>query len=142
MGSPVLPFLLITMITSLASIVVCVAVLWRRASPSTPPPKPLASPPPIQPSLGALAQMQADQADLSSAVEKITTTVKRLTARQGMRDVRERREASAVPGTGASKLELLRHYGLAGKVGPAFAQRQLELEQELREDDQTTERSH
>ena len=77
----------------------------------------------------ALAQLMADQAALYSTLEKLTTTVKRLSSRKGMQDLREREAAPPeAPPVGSDKATLLRHYGMAGKVGPAFAQAQLQLE--------------
>lgn len=77
-----------------------------------------------------LQSLEADQVALSSTLEKLCTSVKRLTSRAGMQDLRSRREESteATPPVGASKADLLRHYGMAGKVGPAFAAAQQELE--------------
>lgn len=65
-----------------------------------------------------------------STLEKLTTTVKRISSRQGMRDLREREaeDAAAPPPPGTSKAALLRYYGLSGKVGPAFARKQMEFE--------------
>lgn len=132
MESAVLPFLLVTTITSICCAVACVVVLWKRGSAATRRPKPQASPELTPSSLpqSALAQVQVDQAALFSELEKITTTVKRLSSRQGMRDLRERErgESLEAPPVGTSKAQLLKYYGMSGKVGPAFAQAQLELE--------------
>lgn len=132
MGSAALLSLLAMTIISICSAVACVVVLLKRGSASTRRPKPQASPeqtPSSEVQL-ALASVQVDQAALFSELEKITTTVKRLSSRQGMRDSRERERAqsSEAPPTGTPKAELLRYYGMSGKVGPAFAQAQLELE--------------
>jgi hypothetical protein len=74
-----------------------------------------------------LATLVADQAALFSAFEKMAVTVKRLSSRAGMRDVRDR-QATAAPPEGTSKADLYRHYGFAGKVGPDFARAQQEFE--------------
>lgn len=43
----------------------------------------------------SLAQLDATVADLESSLSSITTTVRRLTSRIGMQDLRERRRSSA-----------------------------------------------
>ncbi len=47
-----------------------------------------------------------------------------------MRELREREaeDAAGPPPPGTSKADLLRFYGLSGKVGPAFARKQMEFE--------------
>lgn len=112
----------------------CAVVALRRASPSSPRAKPRNSPPPTQdsenPSLAKLAQLDSDQAALFSTLEKLTTTVKRLSSRAGMREHRAREDQREAPPKGTPKAELLRHYGMSGKVGPAFAQAQLEIDRD------------
>lgn len=78
-----------------------------------------------------LESLQADQVGLSSNLEKVCTTAKRLTARAGMREHRESMGSSSPPPIGTPKAELLRHYGMSGKVGPEFARAQQELELQL-----------
>ena len=75
-----------------------------------------------------LAAVQAEMAELFSTLGKLTTTVKRISSRHGMADLREREAQPVVPPVGAPKVELLRHYGMAGKVGPEFARAQMERE--------------
>lgn len=120
----------ITLILSLSWLAGCALVAWTLASRSTRPAKrpPSPEPTPNSPSQSEIASLAADQASLFSTLEKLTTTVKRLSSRQGMRETRERRESASAPPQGAPKAELLRYYGMSGKVGPAFAQAQLELE--------------
>lgn len=121
-------------ITSTLLVVFCVAAVFRRASRSTPPKKPpllLAQTQPLPPpSDPKWAQLETDQAELFSTLGKLTTTVKRLSSRAGMQDVRARGEAREAPPKGTSKAELLRFYGMSGKVGPSFAQAQLELDRD------------
>lgn len=62
--------------------------------------------------------------ELTSTVETLTDSHKRLRSREGMRDLRARRGEPKGP---ESKAELLRRLGLAGKVGPDFARAQLSL---------------
>lgn len=128
MEANVQQLLLAIAILSGFSAAACALVAWRLASRSTPSRKSPPSPPPTQTSDAALAQLQADQASLFSTLEKLTTTVKRLSSRNGMRELREERQTPAAPPVGASKVQLLRHYGMAGKVGPEFARAQLERE--------------
>lgn len=124
--------LLITLTLSIASVAAAVVVRWKPGSASTRTPKPTPSPETTQTSVtpAALAAMQADQVALFSTLEKLTTSMKRLSSRSGMRELREREEAgsNSDPPAGTSKAELLRHYGMAGKVGPAFAEAQQQLE--------------
>jgi len=74
-----------------------------------------------------IADIQVDVSALFSTMEKLCTTVNRLSSRQGMRDLRSRTAEPEVPPPGAPKAELYKHYGF-GMNGPGFAQRQLELE--------------
>lgn len=109
--------------------------LWRLGSASTRAAKPPRSQEatPSSPPASELASLREDVASLYSVLEKNSTTLKRLSSRQGMRDLREREQSEGGPSTpppvGASKAEMLRYYGMSGKVGPAFAQAQLEFEQ-------------
>lgn len=78
--------------------------------------------------LRRLQDLEADQVALSSTLEKLCTTTKRLTSRAGMREHRSNDLESSPPPVGASKADLLRHYGMSGKIGPEFARAQQELE--------------
>lgn len=126
MARDVLLCLLGTLITLLCWAALSVRALLKRGGAST------ASPNPLDSSAIArrLETLEADQVALSSNLEKVCTTAKRLTSRAGMQDLRERRResSSAPPPPGAPKAELLKYYGMSGKVGPAFAQAQLDLE--------------
>lgn len=62
--------------------------------------------------------------ELTSQVETLTESHKRLRSREGMRELRERRGKKNQPET---KAELLQRLGLAGKAGPDFARAQLSL---------------
>jgi len=75
------------------------------------------------PSDAKLAEVLADQAALFSTLEKLTTTVKRLSSRSGMREIRER---DSPPPPGASKAEVRRYYNFPHD-GPDFARHQLQL---------------
>lgn len=132
--------LLITLLTLTSLLAGCAFGAWHMASRSTRTTKRQPSPPATLPSelQSQIASLQADQAASYSTLEKLTTTVKRLSSRQGMRDRRDRDQAEFDdPPKGTSKADLLRHYGMSGKVGPAFAQAQLELEAKLRDGDRT-----
>lgn len=132
------PLFWLTMtICSLLLTVAAARALWRLGSASTPPRKqrPSQEPTPSSPPASEIASLQVDQASLFSNLEKLTTTVKRLSSRQGMRDNRARKESASAPPLGASKADLLRFYGMSGKVGPAFAQAQLDLESRRPRDD-------
>lgn len=67
---------------------------------------------------------QIEIGELTSTVESLTESHKRLRSREGMRDLRARRSAPKGPET---KAELLQRLGMAGKSGPEFARAQLEL---------------
>lgn len=131
MGSDVPLLLFLTSTCSMLAAVASVLAVWKLDSRSTPRKKQPPSEQPTQPSAipseSQMAALAADQAALYSTLEKLTTTVKRLSSRQGMRDARAR-DGGEAPPQGTSKAELLRYYGMTGKVGPAFAQAQLDLE--------------
>lgn len=126
MGNAALLSLLITLTCLNLCVAALVVAAWRRVSASTRSRRQPESPPAIPNS--ALASLQADQAALYSSFEKMAVTVKRLSARHAMREAREQNDSPSVPPVGTSKAELLRHYGMSGKVGPAFARAQMELE--------------
>lgn len=134
----VLLYCLITLSLSIPLAVGCAIGLSKRGSRSTPTAKRPTSPPemPDSPSRSEIASLRADVDSLCSTLEKNSTTLKRLSSRQGMRELRERKESGSVPPRGAGKAELLRHYGFSGKVGPAFAQAQLQMERAQPESDE------
>jgi hypothetical protein len=70
-----------------------------------------------------LQRLEADQVALSSSLETIATTVKRMASRKSMQDFRASGDA---PPRNASKVDLRKHYGLLVD-GPEFAKRQLSL---------------
>lgn len=72
-----------------------------------------------------LADLRTDVSALFSTMEKVCTTVNRLSSRQGMREHRARASSEAPP-PGASKGELRKFYGFTSD-GPEFARRQLTL---------------
>lgn len=61
--------------------------------------------------------------ELTSTVETLTDSHKRLRSREGMRDLRARRAGPQQE----TKAQLLQRLGLAGKAGPDFARAQLNL---------------
>lgn len=132
--------LLLTLTLSILLVAVSASVHFWRGSASTRSAKRPPSPEPTQssPPQSELASLRADVDSLFSTLEKNSTTLKRLSSRAGMREVRERRESDSAPPRGAPKAELLRHYGMSGKVGPAFAQAQLSLEASRPADEDTT----
>lgn len=114
---------------SLSALVTAISLRsWhaRRAAAPSPPASDASS------TLKLVRDLQVTVADLESSFDSLMESHKRLRSRAGMRELRERR-AAAAPGVGASKADLMRHYGF-GQVGPAFAQRQLELERAHRSD--------
>lgn len=131
---------LVIALSLLSGLVAYAVALLKRGSAATPARKSRSAPGPTENSLQdshaelqrTVAQLQADQAALFSTLESVTTTVKRLSSRAGMKALREERMTSTPepPGPNASKAEKLAYYGLTGAVGPAFARRQQELELE------------
>jgi len=103
--------LLLTLISLALLCVVCAVVSWRAAS-----------------GCYRLRKQMRETAieigELSSAVETLTESHKRLRSREGMRDLRERRKA---PPAEETKGQLLQRLGLAGKAGPDFARAQLSI---------------
>jgi len=93
------------------------ALHWRQASRATRAKKP--STPSLSESLETL------NSELSA--EKISHQLQKLENRLRMREVRDGKRMSSAPATGASKADLFRYYGFK-KVGPAFAQHQLDIE--------------
>jgi len=71
------------------------------------------------------AKLRAEMLELCVALEKTNTTVKRLSSRAGMADVRERR-ANEPPPLGTPKAQLRLHYGLLGKTPQEIAKIQLQ----------------
>lgn len=126
MGKFAALLLLATSITSLLLAVTSVAISWSVASRCTRAVKSLRAALRTPPSNARLIQLETDQAALSSGLSSVTTTVKRLSSRNGMQDVRAR-QAQEPPPIGATKAELRRHYGIAGMNGPDQARHQLSL---------------
>lgn len=102
---------LVTLILLTCTCVACAVVCWRAASASARLRK-------------QVREAHIEIGELTSTVETLTESHKRLRSREGMRDLRERRKARSGPET---KAELLQRLGLAGKAGPDFAKAQLEL---------------
>lgn len=132
MVTPGLLYSVATLILSTSLGVGFALACWRWASASTR----RAKPPPSEPATpisGRVTALEGDLAALYSSQEKILASLKSLTSRQAVRDHRAREKSESSdrdipPPLGTPKAELLKHYGMAGKVGPAFAQAQLEME--------------
>ncbi len=74
------------------------------------------------PSDAKLNELLADQVALSSALASVGKTVKRLSSRSGMEELRAERK-SAAPPPGASKEEVRKYYGLNGLTSAEIARR-------------------
>jgi hypothetical protein len=120
------PWLLATLILSLLALAGSVTACWIAVSRASRHSKLLRELAQMPPSDANLAKALADQAELFSTLGKLTTTVKRLSSRAGMEDIRSRRQGDDAPPPGASKAEVRRHYGFT-RDGPAFAAHQLTL---------------
>jgi hypothetical protein len=119
-------WLLTTLILSIAWLAAYAIGRWLRASASTRAQKSKRSPEPTPTSVESrVAQMEVDLAALFSTLEKLTTTIRRLSSRAGMQDLRA---APSEPPLGTSKAELRRHYGVDKLSGPAQARLQIEKE--------------
>lgn len=78
------------------------------------------------PSSRSLAEQDAELTSLATALSSLSTTVKRLSSREGMRDVRERRRAESEPQqltipahlVGPERKARLRQMMAAGKLVP------------------------
>jgi len=130
MENSALPWLLTMAIASLPWGVAFAVRSWRAASRSTQRPKSPPSPEGTPVSRGEFAKLEADVGELFSALSKNSTTLRRLSSRAGMEDVRARQAAppsATAPPLGASKVELRRFYGLEGKSPREIAQQQLKL---------------
>lgn len=110
MGSIAAQWSLITSILSLSVAVTCAVACWRLASRFTALQKWARGLVLTKTSDAALAAINADLAESFSTLEKLTTTVKRLSSRHGMQDMRERRSTQDPPPPGASKAELRAFY--------------------------------
>lgn len=118
-------FLLVTLICSLSVGAACAAGAWWLASRATR--KRKAPPSTLSEGLEArFARIEADQAELFSTLERVTTTTKRLTSRAGLRERQNSPDALPV---GTPKAELRKAYGIAGMSGPEQARMQLQREQ-------------
>ena len=119
------PWLLATLILSVLALAGSATACWIAVSRASRHGKLLRELALMPPSDANLAKALADQAELFATLGKLTTTVKRLSSRAGMEDLRSRRQDDAPP-PGASKAEIRRHYGFT-RDGPAFASHQLAL---------------
>lgn len=101
---------LLTLICIASLCVACAFVSWRAASGSARLRK-------------QMRDVQIEIGELTSTVESLTESHKRLRSREGMRDLRARRAAPERE----TKAQLLQRLGLAGKAGPDFARAQLNI---------------
>lgn len=111
-------------IASICSLVSFALAAWLAGSRSTPRRKPPASPPAMSDFEIRFAKVETDQAELFSTLAKLTTSMRRLSSRAGMEDLRERRSSEAPP-IGTPKAQLREHYKLNGLSSQQIAQRQL-----------------
>lgn len=64
------------------------------------------------PSESTLAKLATDQAELSSSVQSLATTVKRMSSRSAIQERRSAPDANEPPPPGAPKAALRAHFGL------------------------------
>lgn len=116
--------LLCSLTMSILSLLVAVACVGRCLSLASRVTRALNRKPPSE---STLSKVVADVADLNSSFQSLARTLKRLSSRHGMQELREHRAtAEAPPPIGTSKAELRRYYGLQAS-GPEFAKRQLSI---------------
>ena len=121
--------LLTTLITSLCWLAGSAVARWRRDLRSTRARKP---PPSAEPNPNSvesrLAQVEADQASLFSTLGKLTTTVKRVSSRAGMQELRGEGRGDRPPPPGSPKHVVREYYRARGIVaGPREVQQRLGL---------------
>jgi len=124
MGNSALLWSLIIVISSTLLLVGCALGAFLAASRSTPRRKQQGSPPPMSDFEIRFAKVEAEQAELFSTLQKLTTTLRRLSSRAGMEDLRERRSNDPPP-IGTPKAQLREHYKLTGLSSQQIAQRQM-----------------
>lgn len=100
---------LATAICSMCLAVVSARVCWRLGSEYSQLRRSLDERLSTLPSDAKYAKLSTDLAELFSTLESVTTTIKRLSSRAGMQDVRARRNEGPPP-PGASKNELREYY--------------------------------
>lgn len=104
-------FLLVTAILSGSLGVVCALVYLRAGFRSTPSRKSRAEP--LTPASDErLAKVEAEQAQLWSTLESLTTTLKRISSRRAMANLRGTPSGDEPPPPGTSKQDLRKFYGL------------------------------
>lgn len=122
------PWSLATAVLALCLAAYSAVVSWITASRSTQLRKWLRAQLTTKLSETRLSAIEADQVELFSILQKLTTSTKRLSSRGSMQELREERR-NAPPPPGASKAELRKFYGIAGVPGPEVARRQLRGEE-------------
>lgn len=115
MGSTALLFLQVTVILSTLLAAGCAVACWHLASRFTQLQRWARKRVMTETSDAKLAGVLADQAELFSTLGKLTTTVKRLSSRHGMQDLRERHSSPAGPPPLGDK-KAAREFFLAGKT--------------------------
>jgi len=113
------PWLLITLILSTFCTVGCALACWIAVSRCTRSAKQLRQLLQTPTSAARLETLAAEQAEFVSSLQKLSTTVKRLSSRYGMEELRERRENEPPP-VGTPKAQLRLWYK---QHGPAEARR-------------------
>jgi len=112
----------------------CAVVCWRAVSRCTQLMNALREVQRTPTSAARFETLEAEQVEFASSLQKISKTVKRLSSRYGMEELRERRgnEETDAPPIGAPKTELRawasRKVGAQIGQGPEFARQQLKYE--------------
>lgn len=123
-----------SLLTSLLSILVAVGCVARCLSLASRVTRALNRKPP---SASTLSKVVADVAELNSSFQSLARTLKRLSSRHGMAELREERaNHSGPPPIGTPKPMLRQYYGLT-QSGPEFARRQLQLVPPNKQDNET-----
>lgn len=132
MGGNIAQWSLAIAITSICLAAICASACWIAVSRSTRLTNALRELQRTPTSAARFETLEAEQAEFALSLQKLSSTVKRLSSRYGMAELRERREADAQPPVGAPKAQLrlwaARRTGVMPGVGPEFAKAQLKFE--------------
>ena len=132
MADVTVPWSLFIAIMSLCFAASCAVASWLAVSRSTRLTNALRERLQTPTSESRFATMEAEQAAFASSLQKLSSTVKRLSSRYGMAELRERRSEEEPPPVGAPKAQIrlwaARKIGAPIGQGPESARAQLRFE--------------
>lgn len=137
MAANAAPWLLFIAITSLCLAAGCALACWIAVSRSTQLTNALRELQRTPTSAARFETLEAEQAEFALSLQKLSSTVKRLSSRYGMAELRERQKGEEAPPVGAPKAQLRlwasRRVGAPLGAGPEFARTQLNYERHSEE---------